>query len=116
MIQDTGEDQQTSELVETDDTLDEVTAEEAGDLTEVTETPEASKVNEVYQESAAEALVDESNDTADAIEKPKEETPGRWYVVHTFSGHENKVATNLRQRIESEHLENRIFDISSHSR
>jgi transcriptional antiterminator NusG len=32
-------------------------------------------------------------------------------VVHTFSGHENRVAATLRQRIESEHLEELIFDI-----
>lgn len=35
----------------------------------------------------------------------------KWYVVHTYSGHENKVATNLRQKIASEHLEAFIFDI-----
>jgi len=35
----------------------------------------------------------------------------RWYVVHTFAGHENKVATALRQRIEAERLENLIYDI-----
>lgn len=35
----------------------------------------------------------------------------KWYVVHTFAGHENKVLTNLKQRVESEHLENKIFDI-----
>lgn len=35
----------------------------------------------------------------------------KWYVVHTYSGHENRVAAALRQRIESEHLEHKIFDI-----
>jgi transcription termination/antitermination protein NusG len=35
----------------------------------------------------------------------------RWYVVHTYSGHENKVATNLKQRIETMKLEEKIFDI-----
>lgn len=35
----------------------------------------------------------------------------RWYVVHTYSGHENKVAATLKQRVESEHLENKIVDI-----
>jgi transcriptional antiterminator NusG len=35
----------------------------------------------------------------------------RWYVVHTYSGHENKVATTLKQRIETMGLGNRIFDI-----
>ncbi|MCL4359967.1 transcription termination/antitermination protein NusG [Patescibacteria group bacterium] len=40
------------------------------------------------------------------------DVPGsKWYVVHTYSGHENKVATNLRQRIETMKLEGQIFDI-----
>lgn len=42
---------------------------------------------------------------------PAEPTPGKWYVVHTFAGHENKVAQALKQRIEAEHLESKIFDI-----
>lgn len=38
--------------------------------------------------------------------------PGaKWYVVHTYSGHENKVATNLKQRIETMKLQDKIFDI-----
>jgi len=36
---------------------------------------------------------------------------GRWYVVHTYSGHENKVAANLKQRIETQNLSHKIFDI-----
>lgn len=35
----------------------------------------------------------------------------KWYVVHTYSGHENKVATNLKQRIETMKLHEKIFDI-----
>lgn len=35
----------------------------------------------------------------------------KWYVVHTYSGHENKVATTLKQRVESERLEDKILDI-----
>lgn len=35
----------------------------------------------------------------------------RWYVVHTYSGHENKVAHTLRQRIESEHLQGKILEL-----
>lgn len=36
---------------------------------------------------------------------------GRWYVVHTYSGHENKVAANLKQRIETQKLTHKIFEI-----
>lgn len=35
----------------------------------------------------------------------------KWYVVHTYSGHENKVATALHQRIESMKFQDKIFDV-----
>jgi transcription termination/antitermination protein NusG len=40
------------------------------------------------------------------------EIPGaRWFVVHTYSGHENKVMATLKQRIDTMKLDNKIFDI-----
>lgn len=40
------------------------------------------------------------------------ETKGkRWYVIHTYSGHEGKVKQNLMRRAESMGLDNRIFNI-----
>lgn len=46
------------------------------------------------------------------VEPPKPvSTPGQWYVIHTYSGHENKVKSALKQRIESMKLEKKIFDI-----
>jgi transcription termination/antitermination protein NusG len=35
----------------------------------------------------------------------------RWYVLHTYSGYEENVAHNLRQRIETMDMEDKIFDI-----
>src|SRR3989344_2856198 len=35
----------------------------------------------------------------------------RWYVVHTYSGHEQKVSNTLKQRIESLKLQDKILDI-----
>lgn len=35
----------------------------------------------------------------------------KWYIVHTYSGHENKVAKSLRQRSETMGFEDKIFDI-----
>ncbi|MEA2065336.1 MAG: transcription termination/antitermination protein NusG [Patescibacteria group bacterium] len=35
----------------------------------------------------------------------------RWYVVHTYSGYEENVANNLKQRIESLGMEDKIFNI-----
>lgn len=52
----------------------------------------------------------ENQDIPPLTSKP--DHPGaRWYVVHTYSGHENKVAHTLKQRIESEHLEEKILDV-----
>ena len=36
---------------------------------------------------------------------------GNWYIVHTYSGHENKVTKSLHQRIQSLGFEDRIFEI-----
>ena len=35
----------------------------------------------------------------------------KWYVLHTYSGYENKVKANLEHRVESMNLENNIFAI-----
>lgn len=40
-----------------------------------------------------------------------EEKKGRWYIVHTYSGHENKVAKTLMQRVESMGFQERILDV-----
>lgn len=34
-----------------------------------------------------------------------------WYAVHTYSGYEDAVARNLKQRIESMGMEDRIFNV-----
>ena len=35
----------------------------------------------------------------------------RWYVIHTYSGYENKVKANLEHRIESMGMEDKIFQV-----
>ena len=34
-----------------------------------------------------------------------------WYVVHTYSGYENKVKTNIEKAIENRHLEDQILEV-----
>ncbi len=65
----------------------------------------------VSTEEADDVVADE-NINADGTPTTANDNPlARWYVVHTYSGHENRVATNLRQRIETEGLEHKIIDI-----
>ena len=38
-------------------------------------------------------------------------SPGDWYVIHTYSGHERKVKANLEQRITNQNMEDSIFQV-----
>ena len=35
----------------------------------------------------------------------------KWYVVHTYSGYENKVKTNIDKAIENRHMEDQILEV-----
>jgi transcriptional antiterminator NusG len=43
--------------------------------------------------------------------KQKIEEGRNWYVIHTYAGYENAVMRNLKQRIESLGMEDRIFNV-----
>lgn len=74
--------------------------------------------------SEEEEIVEESTDTSSAEltaadeldfgspEEMPESVDGRnWYVVHCYSGYENKVRHNLEQRIETMGMKDKIFDV-----
>ena len=66
-------------------------------ILETEEVPESSIAAD--NQATLDSIQDDSNPNA------------KWYVVHTYSGHENKVAATLKQRIEAEHFEDRIIDV-----
>ena len=79
----------------TDKKLDEELVEETVDTVET----EAATPAEVAQVETAE-------------EKPsKKDNKKRWYIVHTYSGYENKVKVNLEKRIEYMNMADKIFRI-----
>src|ERR1017187_5712518 len=39
------------------------------------------------------------------------DTPRNWYAIHTYAGYENAVARNLKQRIESLGMQDKIFNV-----
>ncbi len=45
------------------------------------------------------------------MSKQKIEQQRNWYAIHTYAGYENAVARNLKQRIESLGMENKIFNV-----
>ncbi|MBU0702840.1 MAG: transcription termination/antitermination protein NusG [Chloroflexi bacterium] len=59
-----------------------------------------------------ETPVESSEPQAEATpQEPESQDDRDWYVVHCYSGHENKVKHNLEQRIETMQLHERIFQI-----
>lgn len=57
--------------------------------------------NQIKQAEAEKEKMAENNISPDA----------KWYIVHTYSGHEDRVAKSLKQRVQSFGFENKIFDI-----
>ena len=53
---------------------------------------------------------DDEEDDLPVVQSPYDR-PGRWYVVHTYAGYENKVKSNLESRIVSMNVEDRIFEV-----
>lgn len=49
--------------------------------------------------------------TDNEVNPPEQAEDVRWYVVHTYSGYENKVRQNLEHRIESMDMRNQIFHV-----
>ncbi len=45
------------------------------------------------------------------MSKQKLEKERNWYAIHTYAGYENAVARNLKQRIESLGMEDKIFNV-----
>ncbi len=64
------------------------------------------------EEQLNEDIVAEQNKAAEqAAAKEATKSQKRWYIVHTYSGYENKVKTDLEKRIEYMNMGDKIFRI-----
>lgn len=67
-------------------------------------------VGQEPQDSSAPSLnEDMEEDSEPATQYDKSDA--NWFVIHTYSGYEDRVANNLRQRIESLDMEDKIFQV-----
>ncbi len=87
--------------------------------------PASQNSGEYYTSEAEDAAEPELSDSEAAGSPPDEAAPageaapaadfsedGRnWFVIHCYSGYENKVRHNLEQRIESMGMKGKIFDV-----
>ena len=65
------------------------------------------------QKEDAKVAVEEATlkQKSDMGEELAQNPNAHWYVVHTYSGHENKVAAQIREKIEAQSLHNKILNI-----
>ena len=85
-----------------------VTEPEAATESEVAAEPEAA--TELDLTTEADEDEEEDEEVALVVESPYDR-PGRWFVVHTYAGYENKVKSNLESRIVSMNMEDRIYEV-----
>ncbi len=69
--------------------------------------------NEVLSdaEAAAEENVAAAEESVAENVESNENENAHWYVVHTYSGYENKVKANLEKTIENRHLQDQILEV-----
>ena len=91
--------EQADQAVEAEDS--EAEAETESDSAEDTDNAEQDGAEPV---DAGQAAVDEFSKSLRTLE-------GKWYVLHTYSGYEKRVKTNVESRIQSFGLENKIFQV-----
>ena len=73
------------------------------------ETDELKENSEEITEDISEK--NEENDEDKDLKTQKQTGERGWYVIHTYSGYEEQVAENLKQRIESLGMEDKIFQV-----
>jgi transcription termination/antitermination protein NusG len=84
----------------------------AGDAADVTESLSAPAEEETAVEVEAEAVAEDA--PHDPLEEFREELRnkwGDWFVIHTYSGMENRVKANLENRIVSLNMEDYIHEV-----
>lgn len=103
--------------VENADAADTVVVEDASENSEnvagETESP-AEPAETVAGDSSAAQEVDPTDAGAAAVaefSKTLRTLEGKWYVLHTYSGYEKRVKTNVESRVQSFGLEDKIFQI-----
>lgn len=124
-----------NEFVETESEQVETSADVATDETEApavvaeeevqTEVVEDESVEAETEEAVTESAEDEveadeeeADSEEDVVAKLKEEfrskarrQPGDWFVIHTYAGYENRVKLNLETRIQTQDMDDFIYEI-----
>jgi len=84
---------------------------EAEEEVEVGESADELAEEDVAVSAEAEEEVGESAEEDETEQEPERPEGVAWFVVHSYSGYENKVKKNLEHRIESMGMQDQIFQV-----
>lgn len=103
------------------------TTQQDEEVIESTETPEVAdqiiekmddeivenEIDEIEEKESSEMTPEQEQEAEEVIRRMTQKQTGDrgWYVIHTYSGYEEQVAENLKQRIESMSMEDKIFQV-----
>jgi transcriptional antiterminator NusG len=109
---------ETTEVDESVEATDESTEATPGAGADEATAEDAAGEDAVGEAAATDAADDDADEDADEDEGPLEAfrrelwaKPGDWFVIHTYSGMENRVKSNLENRIISLNMEDYIHEI-----
>ena len=103
-----------SEFVADEVTADDVLIDEAQAEAEADVVAEAQEIVDAVDTVDADAEAENSDEEVDPAEAFRSEmriAPGDWYVVHSYSGYENKVKGNIEARTTTLNMEDYIFQV-----
>ncbi len=107
----TADDMNPDPLASDAETADSSVATDSSDAPEMPEsTGEVALPGDAEILEISEIDADGDDDEAEPVISPYDR-PGRWFVVHTYAGYENKVKQNLASRVRSMNVEERIFEV-----
>lgn len=97
--------------------VDDAAAQTADDAPAADDAPEDADADAAAGDDTAEAAegaeaeAEEEEAPAPRRRRSPYDRPGRWFVIHTQSGYENKVRNNLLARTQSMNMEEQIFEV-----
>lgn len=98
-----------TETAEVDETTADEATPETAEETPAEDVPGGDEGVEGGSDDAADAA--DENDPLEAFRRELWAKPGDWYVVHTYSGMENRVRSNLEQRKVALNMEDYIHEV-----
>jgi len=107
---DAADDATTDDAADALDAADDTTTDDAADALDdavvAVELDASAELSDIV-----EIETDDADEPVDPAELSPFDRPGRWYVVHSYAGYENKVKTNLMNRVRAYHSEDQIFEL-----